>query len=132
MKWVQGIDESLFVSDGDAVLPDEQKLRMRNSELLAVSSPNRKRPKPAAQPLLQFLHIHILNVKQCPGASRLSSLSEALREEGSGGNIQGMTSRYDAIIIGAGHNGLVTAAYLARADERCSSWNAENWSEGVW
>src|SRR5437868_11785787 len=26
-----------------------------------------------------------------------------------------MTSRYDAIIIGAGHNGLVTAAYLARA-----------------
>ena len=24
-------------------------------------------------------------------------------------------SRYDAIIIGGGHNGLVTAAYLARA-----------------
>src|SRR5262245_24713572 len=26
-----------------------------------------------------------------------------------------MASRYDVIIIGAGHNGLVTAAYLARA-----------------
>src|SRR5262245_38537562 len=26
-----------------------------------------------------------------------------------------MPTRYDAIIIGAGHNGLVTAAYLARA-----------------
>src|SRR5687768_11456071 len=26
-----------------------------------------------------------------------------------------MTSKYDALIIGAGHNGLVTAAYLARA-----------------
>ena len=25
------------------------------------------------------------------------------------------TNTYDAIIIGAGHNGLVTAAYLARA-----------------
>jgi phytoene dehydrogenase-like protein len=24
-------------------------------------------------------------------------------------------SRYDAIVIGAGHNGLVTACYLARA-----------------
>src|ERR1700741_2766784 len=27
----------------------------------------------------------------------------------------GMTGSYDAIIIGAGHNGLVTACYLARA-----------------
>src|SRR5215207_2111052 len=27
-------------------------------------------------------------------------------------------SRYDAIVIGAGHNGLVTAAYLARAGRR--------------
>src|SRR5437870_6161552 len=26
-----------------------------------------------------------------------------------------MPTRYDAIIVGAGHNGLVTAAYLARA-----------------
>ena len=26
--------------------------------------------------------------------------------------------RYDAIIIGAGHNGLVTAAYLARAGRK--------------
>src|SRR3954465_7271128 len=29
-----------------------------------------------------------------------------------------MTTRYDAIIIGAGHNGLVTAAYLARAGRK--------------
>src|SRR6185503_17591509 len=29
-----------------------------------------------------------------------------------------MNSKYDAIIIGAGHNGLVTAAYLARAGRR--------------
>lgn len=29
-----------------------------------------------------------------------------------------MLSRYDAIIIGAGHNGLVTAAYLARAGRK--------------
>src|SRR5208283_5108958 len=29
-----------------------------------------------------------------------------------------MTSRYDAIIAGGGHNGLVTAAYLARAGKR--------------
>src|SRR5688572_32838289 len=27
-------------------------------------------------------------------------------------------SRYDAIIVGAGHNGLVTACYLARAGRR--------------
>src|SRR5256885_7830491 len=29
-----------------------------------------------------------------------------------------MRSKYDAIIIGAGHNGLVTAAYLARAGRK--------------
>src|SRR5688572_33094792 len=29
-----------------------------------------------------------------------------------------MTTSYDAIIIGAGHNGLVTAAYLARAGKK--------------
>ncbi|HZP26411.1 MAG TPA: FAD-dependent oxidoreductase, partial [Dehalococcoidia bacterium] len=29
-----------------------------------------------------------------------------------------MPNRYDAIIIGAGHNGLVTAAYLARAGRK--------------
>src|SRR6266436_5149980 len=29
-----------------------------------------------------------------------------------------MKSKYDAIIIGAGHNGLVTAAYLARAGRK--------------
>src|SRR6478609_5591907 len=29
-----------------------------------------------------------------------------------------MSSRYDAIVIGAGHNGLVAAAYLARAGRK--------------
>src|SRR5947209_16301556 len=29
-----------------------------------------------------------------------------------------MAARYDAIIIGAGHNGLVTACYLARANQK--------------
>ena len=29
-----------------------------------------------------------------------------------------MPSKYDAIIIGGGHNGLVTAAYLARAGKK--------------
>jgi phytoene dehydrogenase-like protein len=29
-----------------------------------------------------------------------------------------MTNRYDVVVIGAGHNGLVTAAYLARAGRR--------------
>ena len=29
-----------------------------------------------------------------------------------------MTRRYDAIVIGAGHNGLTAAAYLARAGRR--------------
>src|SRR3954453_12078577 len=29
-----------------------------------------------------------------------------------------MQTRYDAIIIGAGHNGLVTACYLARAKKK--------------
>src|SRR5215472_43532 len=29
-----------------------------------------------------------------------------------------MASQYDAIIIGAGHNGLVTACYLARAGKK--------------
>jgi phytoene dehydrogenase-like protein len=32
--------------------------------------------------------------------------------------MRGAASRYDAIIVGAGHNGLVTAAYLARAGRR--------------
>src|SRR5260221_14493170 len=64
MKWVQSIDEPLFVADGDAVLPDEKKLRMGNNKLLTIRRANGKGPKPTAQPLLQFLHIHILNLSQ--------------------------------------------------------------------
>ena len=29
-----------------------------------------------------------------------------------------MTQRYDAVVIGGGHNGLVNAAYLARAGKK--------------
>jgi phytoene dehydrogenase-like protein len=29
-----------------------------------------------------------------------------------------MTNQYDAIVIGGGHNGLVTAAYLSRAGKK--------------
>ena len=35
-----------------------------------------------------------------------------------------MADSYDAIVIGAGHNGLVCAAYLARAGLRPSSSSA--------
>jgi len=31
---------------------------------------------------------------------------------------EGMAQPYDALILGGGHNGLVTAAYLARAGRR--------------
>src|SRR4030081_3160333 len=34
------------------------------------------------------------------------------------GGASAMQGRYDAIIIGAGHNGLVTACYLARAGKK--------------
>ena len=30
-----------------------------------------------------------------------------------------MTGQYDAIVIGGGHNGLICAAYLAKAGKRC-------------
>src|ERR1700737_2029378 len=38
------------------------------------------------------------------------TIAEASHPEG-----EGMSNRFDAIVIGAGHNGLVTACYLARA-----------------
>jgi phytoene dehydrogenase-like protein len=39
-----------------------------------------------------------------------------LRDSGTFGS--NMTANYDAIVVGAGHNGLVTAAYLARAGRK--------------
>ncbi len=32
--------------------------------------------------------------------------------------VEGRANRYDAIVIGGGHNGLTAAAYLARAGKR--------------
>jgi phytoene dehydrogenase-like protein len=34
------------------------------------------------------------------------------------GPVENGTRHYDALIVGAGHNGLVAAAYLARAGKR--------------
>ena len=36
------------------------------------------------------------------------------------------TNQYDAVVIGAGHNGLVTAAYLARAGLKDSALKADS------
>ncbi|MBK8934692.1 MAG: NAD(P)-binding protein [Chloroflexi bacterium] len=41
-----------------------------------------------------------------------------------------MTQKYDAIIIGGGHNGLITAAYLAKAGKKCWCWKNATWSAG--
>jgi len=46
MKWIQGIDEAVLVSDSDAVLPDEKKLRMGDNKLLIVSRANGKGRNP--------------------------------------------------------------------------------------
>jgi len=39
-----------------------------------------------------------------------------------------MPQHYDAIVIGGGHNGLVNAAYLAKAGKKVSSSNAATFS----
>ncbi len=62
MKRLKGIDKPFFVPNRDAVFPDEQELRMGDDKFLAVSRANSKGPKPATQPLFQFLHVHMLNV----------------------------------------------------------------------
>ena len=62
MKRVNGIDEAFLVPNSDAVLPDEKELRVGDDKLLAISRANGKGPKPAAQPLFQFLHVHMPNV----------------------------------------------------------------------
>ena len=36
----------------------------------------------------------------------------------SGGDLPAGGSRYDAIVVGAGHNGLIAAGYLAKAGKK--------------
>ncbi len=42
-----------------------------------------------------------------------------------------MSGRYDVAIVGGGHNGLVAAAYLARAGGAWWCWNAVSWWAGA-
>lgn len=39
-----------------------------------------------------------------------------------------MAEKYDAIIVGGGHNGLTCGAYLARAGLKTWSWSGERCS----
>ena len=39
-----------------------------------------------------------------------------------------MEQRYDAIVVGGGHNGLVAAAYLAKQGHRTLVCEARRWS----
>ena len=52
---------------------------------------------------------------------RLAALEVLKRARPVGGLTWPRGTRYDAIVVGAGHNGLVAAAYLARAGRGCSS-----------
>jgi monoamine oxidase len=46
------------------------------------------------------------------------------RESSRGPGLTERTSvRYDAIVVGSGHNGLIAAAYLARAARRFWFWS---------
>jgi phytoene dehydrogenase-like protein len=47
-----------------------------------------------------------------------TAVGESPMEHGHNEHMAGSPSRYDAVIVGAGHNGLVTACYLARAGLR--------------
>ena len=58
-------------------------------------------------------HIPVAGSWARPAGSPRSSSSAA--RPGTGGQGRLMAKRFDAIVIGAGHNGLTTAAYLAKA-----------------
>ena len=64
MERVEIIDETLFVENREAVLPDQNKLRMGDDEFLTVSRAKGKVAKSADQPLFQFLHIHRQNLRE--------------------------------------------------------------------
>src|SRR5215213_6638268 len=50
--------------------------------------------------------------------SELRAVSSSFELEAEKGSSAQSSMRYDAIIIGGGHNGLVAAAYLARAGKK--------------
>ena len=52
-------------------------------------------------------------------------MNPATHDTRAGGPASARTA-YDAIVVGAGHNGLVAAAYLARAVSGSSSSSGEN------
>src|SRR5438552_17067890 len=55
--------------------------------------------------LLQSVRFQVLKANMA-GSDQLSSIKSSIK------------SKYDAIVIGGGHNGLVNAAYLARAGKK--------------
>jgi len=61
------VNESALVSNGDAVLAEENKFGMRDLKLLPIRRPNRKWTETAAAyPLFQLLHGHPINLDQPP------------------------------------------------------------------
>jgi hypothetical protein len=73
VKLIEVIDEALSVTNGNAVLSEENKFRMRNLEFLAVRRANCKGAKTAAaKSLLEFLHVHILNLSQAEASVKAS------------------------------------------------------------
>jgi hypothetical protein len=61
------VNESALVSNGDAVLTEQNKFGMRDLKLLPISRANCKWTEtPTAYPLFQLLHVHLNNLNQPP------------------------------------------------------------------